>query len=319
MEYSEDGEYVWDGEHWSPVGNNVLQNPNPPETIELSKGITQHYFEFQDSIYIAISVLIPALMMFYLRLDFESTEPFAIYEDEWINILLILGSFLPIGYAYSLRRRSFAQGPFLLGITGFSCLLWIIFAYGPWEYYLLLTVIVTGSFAANIYLPRTRDFLPVISIFALWYVMQMNYQFSSYSDWYIPSDSFVRGMWEDYYLIHPPYGNDTWRANEISLFLANFEMFFFIALAPSFLTGKSIKSKHFADGGYVPIRDAAVAVLPALALILFSLGVGTIIASASGTFEGIMIGVSFAIVGMVIGQFKLLADVINRGIRTSKK
>ena len=96
-------------------------------------------------------------------------------------------------------------------------------------------------------------------------------------------------------------------------------MFFFIALAPSFLTGKSIKSKHFADGGYVPIRDAAVAVLPALALILFSLGVGTIIASASGTFEGIMIGVSFAIVGMVIGQFKLLADVINRGIRTSKK
>ena len=103
-----------------------------------------------------------------------------------------------------------------------------------------------------------------------------------------------------------------------SLFSTYNRIFFFIALATSFLTGDSIKSKPITDG-YVPIRDAALAVLPALALILFSLGVGTIIASASGTFEGIMIGASFAIVGMVIGQFKLLADVINRGIRTSKK
>jgi hypothetical protein len=318
MKYSEDGKYVWDGEHWSPVENSVLPNSDSPQPMPYAKQITEHYFEWQDSVYIAISVLIPALMMFYLRLNFESTEPFAIYEDEWINILLILGSFLPIGYAYSLRRRSFAQGPLLLGITGFSCLLWIIFAYGPWEYYLLLTVIVTGSFAANIYLPRTRDFLPVISIFALWYVMQLNYQFFSYSDWYVPSDSFVRGMWTDYSSTNNSL-DGTWRANEISLFLANFEMFFFIALAPSFLTGKSVKSKYLADGGYVPIRDAAVAVLPALALILFSLGVGAIIASASGTFEGLMIGVSIAVVGVIIGQFKLLADVINRGIRTSRK
>ena len=307
MKYSEDGKYVWDGEHWSPIENSVLPNSDSPQPMPYAKQITEHYFEWQDSIYTTISILIPVVMMFYLMPNFDSTEPFVLYEDQLASILLIIGSFLPIGYAYSLRRRSFAQGPIILAATGFSCLLWIIFAYGPWEYYLLLTAFVMGSLAANIYMPKVRDFLPVISIFVLWYLLQLFGEIS-----YDPN-SFVASMWHEY---SPP--SEDWSFGSRSLFLSNYKIFFFIALASSFLTGESIKSKPILDG-YVPIRDAAVAVLPALALILFSLGVGTIIASASGTFEGIMIGVSFAIVGVVIGQFKLLADVINRGIRTSKK
>jgi|TARA_B100001741_G_scaffold182270_1_gene150066 hypothetical protein len=310
MEYSEDGEYVWDGEHWSPVENSALPNPESLEPIQYTKSITEHYFEWQDSIYIGISVLIPVIMMFYLIPNFDSTDPFANYEGELASILLIIGSFLPIGYAYSLRRRSFAQGPLILAATGVSCLLWIIFAYGPWEYYLLLTVFVMGCLAANIYMSKVRDFLPVISIFVLWQLLQQpGSQIWSISG----SNSFLASMWHDY---NPPF--EDWSMGSRSLFSTYNGIFFFIALATSFLTGDSIKSKPITDG-YVPIRDAALAVLPALALILFSLGVGTIIASASGTFEGIMIGASFAIVGMVIGQFKLLADVINRGIRTSKK
>ena len=307
MEYSEDGEYVWDGEHWSPVENSALPNSDSPQPMPYAKQITEHYFEWQDSVYMAISVLIPVVMIFYLKPNFDSNDPFEMYEGQLVNILLIIGSFLPIGYAYSLRRRSFAQGPIMLYHTGISCLLWIIFAFGPWEYYLLLTAFVMGSLAANIYLPKVRDFLPVISIFVLWYLLQLPGEAS-----YDPK-SFVTSMWHDY----SPTLED-WSWNSRTLFLSNYKIFFFIALASSFLTGESVKSKPISDG-YVPIRDAALAVLPALALILFSLGVGTIIASASGTFEGIMIGASFAIVGMVIGQFKLLADVINRGIRTSKK
>ena len=92
MEYSEDGEYVWDGEHWSPVENSALPNPESLEPIQYTKSITEHYFEWQDSVYMAISVLIPVVMIFYLKPNFDSNDPFEMYEGQLVNILLIIGS-----------------------------------------------------------------------------------------------------------------------------------------------------------------------------------------------------------------------------------
>ena len=301
MEYSDDGKFFWDGNDWQPIDESTEGSPpvtgpsgSPDDSITTSESnsneLTHHFFENNDAIYMAISALIPVAILFYVLPNFDGDEPYSMYEDLLLQILFVISCFLMIGYGYALRTRSFARVDVILATVAVPCLLWTLFAFGPWTYYMLLSVIAVGALALNIYVPKSRNFIPIISIFTMWY-LTLGYLYNY-------GDNFVREMWSTY-----PSG-------EIGDFQQEFQnffnillpIFFFTTLAPSFIFGKSVDFDSSSQShGYVSISEATQAVLPAILLILISGGLGLSIAIPSESLEGIMMGSLIAIIDTILG------------------
>jgi hypothetical protein len=335
---SEDGQWQWDGENWKTNHENVgatlpsvvtgfsdenavtesKESQSPPLGSNLLLSKPYLLFETKDALYIIASALIPLTMIYYFKANFTGYgETFAHLEGRFVPIMFVLVCFCLVGYAFALRTRvGRNENKLILGLVLAACILWAGISYGPPTYYMIITTIIVGFLALSLYEPKSRNMIPIISIFLLWLATHNNGGFLSGAGQYT-----LLGLWDNW---QPNYDADSISQLGQEIVGPLQDIFFLTALTPALFPKSSIKSStpnSSSSGDYVSIFEATKAVLPALLLIVMSGSIGLIFFYAAGgdSFLHMMCGIMILGLGLVIAQFKLLADAINRGIRTANQ
>jgi hypothetical protein len=333
---SDDGEWKWDGESWIKTHDNAEYTPphvvtdssnkyagteskesqNPPLGSNLL--LTKPYllFETKDALYIIASVLIPITMLYYFRANYSDDEPFRHLEGHFVPIMLVFVCFCLVGYAFALRVRiGRNEDKLILGLVLAACIFWAGISNGPSTYYMIIASIIVGFLALSLYEPKSRNMIPIISIFILWLATQNNGALMSGG-----SQSSLFGLWDNWQY---NYDADSISVTGMTIVRPLQDIFFLTALTPALCPKSNIKSSipDSPSGDYVSIGEATEAVLPALLVIMMSGSIGLIFiySGVEESFASLMCGIMILCFGIVIAQFKLLADAINRGIRTANQ
>jgi len=193
----------------------------------------------------------------------------------------------------------------------------MLFAYGPILFYSLLTLVVLGTLSLSIYVPKSRSFMPLISIFLLWSL--------------VAGSEFTENLFWNEYNPESEFKHLGYRISQTL-----YPIFFFIALTPAFMHShpiESVESHKYVTSDvahvnsiepvqsdkYITLSEASEAVLPALLLSVASIALGSVLILITGDVVGLFIGILVIVPGITIAQFKLLADAINRGIRRANR
>jgi hypothetical protein len=290
-----------------------------------------------DLIIIGAEAIIPLFYLYYWSSIawLDNDDPYVHLEDLGLGILIVVICFALLGYACALRSRlehpTTKEKLAIVVCVAIPCLIFSTsIASSPPLWLFLVSGFPIALVALSQFVPKSRPIIPLLGLTA----------FISLYHW-----PFMDMIWEDAEFWNVELSE--WKQEVNVLFGILYELFFLCAYAPAFVAHRRedpIRTEAFTaipeqmiEAGehmpsgvapiytgqmkenheYITIEEAATSVLPAIGVLF----VGAVFAAVMHPIGGIAIwiGLFGFFACMLIAQFKLLADAINRGIRASNR